>query len=376
MITKILAKDFRGFSFDQEIGEKTLFVGPNNCGKTAHCLAMVLSIEGYIPGKAKGNAEILDTFGVKDSLHVGIQIGKKVFGRQFVRKDERVSERFRIDSKSISGKEYLSTLGEVGNPRIFDLTRFFALSDAKKIDELFNLFPPGEDLEKTENQIEKATDAKKRLVEDIAKSEGAAERLVTARAEMDLPSGTHAETTSEIKRINAELDLARKNLRTAEIKDAQAEAKAKAEAAADAAAKAKADAEQEKEKEPGPGVQRAPSRETVGTRREPVLGKQMPLDPAPAVEQEHAPENVESGADYLKDAIAVIERSAVDVGCEGICALVIIAKDQLRKLNEFWFTGSIAGRNLFRTYTNRISDRGDHGYEINSRPDNGPNGES
>ena len=344
MITRILAKDFRGFDIDQEIGEKTLFVGPNNSGKTAHCLAMVLSVLGYIPGKGKGNAEILDTFGPKDSFHVGIQIGKKVFGRQFLRKGKSVSEAFRIDSKSSTAKEYLSTLGQVGNPHIFDLARFMDLSDAKKIHELFNLFPPGEDLDKNQAQIDTATKARDKLAADITKSEGAAERLVTARAEMDLPSGTHAEVTTEIERIAAELGLARKNLRAAEIKDAQAKGKADAEAdakvKADADAKAKADADamaktRTKAKvKPDAEVPREVSRETaklgsLGT----APATQLPLEPpGTAPTQEPASEKVEPGVDHLKDAIAAIEAAALEMECGDICSIAMIAKDRIRKL--------------------------------------------
>jgi len=320
MITKITAKHFKGFQVDQEIGPKTLFVGPNGSGKSVHSLAMQLAILGHIPGVAKKNDQILETFGSEDFLNVGVEIGKTSFMRQFREHKGSVQQKYMVNFKAATARAYASALGANGDPKILDLGTVLAMSDAKMIDLLFLLFPPAGDVGKLDAEIEKAKAEESQISSGISADEATMKRLAKSRSEMQLPPGNLAGTTAEIERVDAELKLARKALKDAQIKAAEEKAKAQAEAeAAEKAARAKAEA-----------------KAAQAQQEEPKAPAQTPEEEP---EYSHdaraftvAPASIGMSPDRLTATLKKIDETAERAGCAGVCALVLVAKREIRQL--------------------------------------------
>ena len=241
IVTRIVGNDFKGTSFDQEINNKTIFLGNNGSGKSRHLQALTLALLGYIPGSSKLNEEILTNFGTSDLLSVGFELDKTLFQRAWQRVPAgSVKELFQISRKRCTKDAYLQALGEKGIPKVLDLSLFLNLSDQKKIDMLLTLYPSETDLAGLETMIE---NQKKSILvlEDKARStEKAAAALTASRATMALPAGSLAETTANIEK--AEKDLATAQVELSTIVSANAAEKAKVEAEEKAEADKKKDA--------------------------------------------------------------------------------------------------------------------------------------
>lgn len=225
MINEIRATCFKGFSFKQNLGQNTLFVGPNGSGKSARSQALILALTGYIPGTGKKtNADILENYGSSDTLVVGIKIGETILERGFVRKGDKVSQGFKVNGKAAKEAEFSKALGIAGAPLAVDISAFMALSDAKKIDAIFDLYPPESDINKIVADIDAAKENINNWTATKDKKEGALQQLTTARATMQLPMGTLADTVARINDTEEKLNRARNDLKQAEIDAAKEKA--------------------------------------------------------------------------------------------------------------------------------------------------------
>ena len=249
MITKVSAKGFKGLDFDDELQALNVYIGPNGIGKSARSEALLLAVLGYIPGGPKKNEAILDAYG-NEKLYVGVEVGGKSFTRRFMRSSSgKVSQTFTINKAKVSKEHFVGMLVESGNPKVLDLSTFTDASDQKKIDTIFSLFPPAGDVGALDETIDAAKEKLSGLQNNIGAAEKAMQRLARARAEIQLPSGTQAEISSQIESIQKSLEVAQKQLeeaRIAKVKE-DAEEKAKKEAQEQAQAQYKKNEEKVKE---------------------------------------------------------------------------------------------------------------------------------
>ncbi len=231
MITKVLAKNFKNLSFQQDLEAKNLIIGPNGAGKSARAEALTLAVMGYVPGSGKQNAEILANFGTSDQLMVGFQIDDARFERFFNRsKTGKVSQNYYINRTKATKEDFIGMLAKKGKPKILDLGAFLSQSDQKKVDTLFSMFPPGEDMVQLESDIGYRKEQINRLHKSIKRNEELITQLSRNKGLIELPAGTLAEVQAELKKTDDELEEAQKELKEAEIKNAEEEAKAQAEA--------------------------------------------------------------------------------------------------------------------------------------------------
>lgn len=338
MITKVMGNNLKRKDFDLPIGQRTLIVGPNKSGKTAIVAAIQLAVNGYVPGIDKKNGAIFEALASSNRMTAGVEIGKTSLVKQFAIDGEKVSQSHTVNLKSATGKAYAAAMGAAGNPRVFDISTFTGLSDDKKIALIFDMFPPAEDIGAIESEID-ALDAEKKSLEKSAKeAKGVCKRLLTERTEIDLPAGTLAETTLEIKRRSAELKLATKALRDAEIKEAEEAATKRAEekqkkAADTAAAKLAEEKRNAPEPEQAPFPDEPPPLPSTTTQnRQPPAPTR---EPEPTVKQytgEGEDRIRKIHADDVNAAIAAIEDAAEQAGCAGMCAVVMVSKRAIRKL--------------------------------------------
>ena len=237
MITKIIAKGFKGIDFEQRLGKYNLFVGPNGAGKSARTQALTLAVLGYLPSDGKKQPGAI--FDIHSSNGEGFSIGFETEGgRTFARHYKRneagdglvtVSK----DGKKIAQKQIERALIDTGDPKAFDVGEFMGLSDQKKIDTILSLFPPSGDLSKIDRKIETLASKEPGLRSSIKAASLVIERLTTEKAAFDLPSGTLAEVRAEIKAKEGTLEDARRALRDAEIEAEKEKARAEARVEAD-----------------------------------------------------------------------------------------------------------------------------------------------
>jgi len=325
MITKATSEGFKGLDFSQDLKQYNLVVGPMGVGKSAISDAIMLAINGYVPCAGKTNQATMDTFSGNGKLFVKVDSNGKSFERRFVRSPKgTVSQKFRIGERTVSKEAFISGFAEAGKPAILNLSEFLELSDQKKIDLIFDLYPPKEDIKGLVDDIEKHTNHLNDLHTSIKTQEKVIEKLTLEKAEIELPSGTLAEITRDIERTTAEVKLARKNLRDQEKREAEQKGKEKAEAKA---------AETEKQKE-------------VTTEKEPHK-PQLGGDPGYTARnsedfQDTVPRDFEAGetinplptrrtaATDPKESIKAIINIMQKAGCTS-CVAMLMAKKELRK---------------------------------------------
>ena len=321
MITEIIAKDFKGLTFNQPITGKTIFLGENGIGKSARTQALTLALLGYIPGSSKLNEDILNNYGSTDLVSVGFKLDNFVFERAWGKTSSgSVKEAFKINDKRCAKEFFLQTLGEKGLPKVFDLSLFLNLSDQKKIDYILNLYPASGDLSQLETMIE--TQKKNiLLLEDKARNtEKASATLLASRATMQLPPGSLAETTANIEQAEKDLSLATQEFHEINAKNLEEKTKLEAEqkAAGEAAlAKAKSDA----------------ALKMAEANRIAAEGKAKKAEAE--VKQLQAEQKTGTFEEWSTEGFKLILKSILDTmdaaGCD-VCAAKTIIKKEIRKL--------------------------------------------
>lgn len=335
MISKIAAVGFKGLEFAHDLKKHNLIVGPNGSGKSAISDTIVLTVNGRIPGAGKTNSAIMDAFASNNKMFLGVGIDEAMFQRRFIRNGKgNVTQKFQAGNSLVTKEKFISDFSVAGKPTILDLSAFLDLSDQKKIDKVFELYPPKGDVMGLHDQIEKAIDGIKELTATIQKKEGIIEQLTADQAEIELPAITLAEVTKEIERTTAEVKLARKNLFTAQQQEADRNAKEKAEAAkkADKEAKAKEAEPERQEKTEGyrPQLGGDPG---YTARNSEVYSEKIPTpEPLKYGTKEYA----KAGACLSKETVDLAESIKAIVatmdkaGCTS-CAAMLVAKRELRK---------------------------------------------
>ena len=324
MIQHIKTKGFKGFSIDEPVHEKTIYVGKNKSGKSSRSHAIALTLLGYIPFAAKTNkkvSDILNDFGIGDTMTTAIVCNDVEFERHYSRdKKGSVSQRLRVDKKKVSPTDYAVALSNAGAPRIVDVPDFMLMSDQKKIDTLFSLFPPGADLKNLDSKIDRA----KTLVNDLQASErtmtGTIQRLTASKSEIEMPAGSLPEIRSEMDKLTKQILDARESLKLIEIDEAKETARAEQ--------KTSSQAEFEKVMKMNtvvfvPGESKQDQEKPRHTREE----VEAMVD---FVRQDLTPTNYISRTEIVAASIQTIIDTMSDAGCEA-CAAMLVAKMELRK---------------------------------------------
>ncbi len=250
MINKILARNFKGLSFDQDIDQYNLISGPNGAGKSARSHALQIAILGYLPSDGnKQPSTIYSTHGSKVEMIVGFEVNGDRFGHRFKPNAEgTITHDVSFKGKKLSEKEVPRVLIELGDPQIFDLKAFNDLSGNKKVEFLLERFPPAGDIRQLDENIIKLEEKEKALRADLRGAKSSIERLSMERVGLKLPSGTLAEIQAEIKAKEKDLEDAQEELKCQEIAEKEKEAAEKAKIKAEEKAKKEAEAKEKEAK--------------------------------------------------------------------------------------------------------------------------------
>lgn len=246
MITMVTAKGFKGCDFAQALSKRTLFVGSNGAGKSARSQALQLAVNGGVIGAGKTNDDILSTFGEGDKLVVGVEIdGKYLFERGFVRGSSgSVSQGYKAGGVKVSKDYFMKALGELGAPVVLNVADFMALSDQKKIEALFQLYPPAGDISTVQGNIDTAKEKINSLVVKVKTSEQAAARIASSKSQIQIPAGTIAEVDAQITSLETQLKEAQENLTQIRMEEQKAADALKAKEEADRKEKERIEAEE------------------------------------------------------------------------------------------------------------------------------------
>lgn len=349
MLTKILSKDFKGLSFTQDLEQYNLFLGGNGVGKSARSQALTLAIIGYLP--SDGRKKPGDIFAIHSDNGKPFSVGfetnldgvKQVFSRTF-RNGDGVSQDVACNKTKLKREQIERVLLELGDPRIFDLKDFIELSEQKKIDLVFSLFPPEKDLGNLEEELEAIAEKEKPANQEIKALELTISNLTKDRSEISIPAGTLAEVRKEITDKETAVAEAMAGLKEIEIKEREEKAKADAEAKAKIEAdrvKAKAEAEAKKreednkkqaEKEKEKAVEAAEQKGREEGKAEAKIESQTANEPAtrafkPGIVHEDL--LLWSSENVLAD-IFKIRETMERAGC-GACSALIVVKTILAK---------------------------------------------
>jgi energy-coupling factor transporter ATP-binding protein EcfA2 len=228
MITEIYSHGFKGLDFKTSIGQNNLFIGPTGSGKSSRSLALQLAINGHIAvnGTAyKRSNDILDAFG-SGKIVVGFKCNETTFEKSISRGPKGgVSQSYRVNGTKATETHYIRMMSETGVPTIFDVAGFMSLSDQKKIDMIFSLFPPAGNIEKLSSDIEATKEDINNIAGEIRSSNGAIKTLSTSLSQIDLPAGTLAETSTEIERTEKDIAVLRQQIEDEKIRIAEEKAK-------------------------------------------------------------------------------------------------------------------------------------------------------
>ena len=325
MIDKVVAVSFKGLEFSFDLKRLNLVVGPMGCGKTSISDTIELTATGRIEGAGKTNQAIMDAFATDPKMHVGVGSNDRFFERRFIRnKAGKVTQKFRAGNAIVTKEDFTTTFAVAGRPTIFNLKAFMDLSDEKKINKIFELYPPEGDVFALNERITESADEINLLNAEITKTEGVIEKLTVDQATFELPAGTLAEVKQAIERTTAEVMLVRKNFIAQLKKETEAEAKEKAEK--------EAEAKEEHRPQLGghPGYTARNSEDFPDPTKEAGITDYTTTSGSP--EHEEAPLRVE--ITDRDDAIALVQ-SIIDTmdkaGCT-VCAAKLVAKQALKKL--------------------------------------------
>ena len=328
MITKVVARAFKGLTFEQKLGRFTILLGSIGSGKSARSQALTLALMGYIPGGAKQNAEILSAYGTGDTMVVGFETDKApgvLLERGFVKSQKGVSQGYKIGGEPAKEVAFITALAKIGSPTMIDISEFMDLSDQKKIDTIFSLYPPAGDVRKIAVDIASAKETISVLSKKKEGSELAAKRLLSSKP--TLPPGTLAETVGEIELLEGQLKEARESL--AKIKEQEATDKARL----DEQARAKAEADKkEADRLAAEKLKEDNERKAKESTVAPVITP-VPQSPGP-VKYAYPPEKISgapgvSVADVLGSLQAVMDTLKA-AGCDA-CAAKLVLMRELKK---------------------------------------------
>ena len=204
MITKIKTKNFLGPDITEKCSNKMFFSGPNRSGKTTRTNAIHLCLNGFIASAhrvCKKPSDILEQYAENDKLTCSIEIDDKTEFEYHISKDSKgkVSKRLRVDKKKYSEKEYMQELALSGNPKIIDLSTFIQLSDDKKIDQIFKLYPGDVDIKELNSDISKKTAERDKKQADIKMKESVIKENTKSKGLIELPAGSLSQTKADIE---------------------------------------------------------------------------------------------------------------------------------------------------------------------------------
>jgi DNA repair exonuclease SbcCD ATPase subunit len=213
MIDRVFAKNFKGLNFDQPLAKRTLITGPNGSGKTARTQAMILAVSGSIPGVTGINPkDIIRTVGNGKPVTVGITHRGSEYVREYLfGRTGNPRQRCRRDGKICPVRDFNREAANL--PTVFDLRAFDGSYPSKRIPALMAAFPPSDDINVLELEIQKQQARLKANERDLRDSYRLVSKIHTELAKRNRPSGTSAQKRKEIKAAEDELVEAKLQLR-------------------------------------------------------------------------------------------------------------------------------------------------------------------
>jgi energy-coupling factor transporter ATP-binding protein EcfA2 len=209
-IVSVMAKNFKGRSFEYELENRLLILGPNGSGKSAIVQAIQLAIDGYVPGINRTNPVILDTLGgVGPSLYVEVAIehpstGVIRLGRHFTREKNTVKEVLMVDRRKVDARAFNFALAASQCPKAVAVDELLSMADQKFMIFLGSKVGGGR-LQSASASIEKAKDEVNRIQRQLVETNNFIAKASDNVARLNLPPGSLTDIQAEIKQREKEL---------------------------------------------------------------------------------------------------------------------------------------------------------------------------
>jgi hypothetical protein len=210
MITKIKGKGFKGTDFIDSIGRLNLYIGPNGSGKTARSMAVALAVQGYVPSQGKTNQAIFQAGASPDSDRFAVEVEsnyKVSFYRRWLKRgDGTVTVDVLVNGRKASTQVFAAEMARCGGGYVIaDISLFMGLSDRKKIDEIFRLYPPDDDMANIEQELEEKREALNRCQQQFKNAEKIWERLTNQKERLEQPQMPLEDCKSEYDALSMRL---------------------------------------------------------------------------------------------------------------------------------------------------------------------------
>lgn len=230
-IVSIMAKNFKGRSFEYAIENRLLILGPNGSGKSAIVQAIQLAIDGFVPGIIRTNPAILDTLGGgSPSIYVEVAIehptaGLVRIGRQFAREKSTVREILMVDRRKVDARAF--ALCQSQCPKAIAVDEFLSMSAQKFMLYLSSKVESAAGLDAAGSEVEKTKETVNRLQRQLAESTSFIAKASENMARLSLPPGSLADVQNEIRQREKELIEATNDLKKLQDEEAERQRKEK-----------------------------------------------------------------------------------------------------------------------------------------------------
>jgi hypothetical protein len=216
-IEAIFAKNFRGQTFhDDLVGQKHLYTAPVGTGKSTRVNALQLLITGSIPaaGLSKKIGDIMAAMCQEsaEEMRVGARISGTTYERVIRRtKTGGATQKFYVNGENANKNVFEMSL-HTHSIRIADLQSFVDLSEEKKQQHLFALFPPSGDIQELSSELTQKKERLKKIKAKMREQKEIVKTLKSSRAMLNLPAKSLPEVENEIEGRKAELEAFQKEM--------------------------------------------------------------------------------------------------------------------------------------------------------------------
>jgi len=221
MIKKIIARNFKGSVFSQELSWFNIFIGPNGSGKSTRTMALELAVNGCL-SDIKQNGLIFDAYsgGGKASMYVGFESdnGSEI-GRKYFKNGETVSCNLLVNNQKYSKEDFTRAIINSGDPAVFDMEGFFSLTDSKKIEYLFSMYSK-DDGNKFREIVGKIEDIKSSL-QKARRSVKISQGIIERSRESLIADNYDPDDPNFLEKIASEKKRLKETISALELKDAE-----------------------------------------------------------------------------------------------------------------------------------------------------------
>ena len=220
-ITKIQLNGFRVAQANTELSNRTLFVGPNGSGKTAHVAGLHYLLTGAIPGYGPADA-VLNMAG-DDEMTVTAEVRGRLLSRS-LRRGKTLSETLTLDGQVLkTGRGGAAGVIQAAfgpKPLLMDMLNFERMTSSEQRREILSLVSTPAEMAALAQREKTARDEKNNSDREKREAQATLATLQSSLAEIqDRPVGTIEQIKAEVKTIESDIKEVQKRVSEGKAND-------------------------------------------------------------------------------------------------------------------------------------------------------------